>query len=158
VFFSRRDAPLAVIHVPDAGASGGGASGGGGGGGGGSTAAEWARRSADVHAIAPGWLFGSFEAIEAAVRANVSGGGGGGSGGGATDAAAAIVINVVWGCGTWGFTQVRKRLLNSPSPFRLKTIICQDRLGTSLRNTDRMEGVFSHFLTFSAVFSHVSFI
>lgn len=77
----NRDTPLGVVHVADTAGAARGA-----------TAAEWAQRSSDVQAIAPGWLYGSFEAIEAAVRAN------GGSGG--------VVINVVWGAGSWGDTQV----------------------------------------------------
>ena len=53
----NRDTPLGVVHVADTAGAARGA-----------TAAEWAQRSSDVQAIAPGWLYGSFEAIEAAVR------------------------------------------------------------------------------------------
>ena len=67
-------------------------------------AAEWAGRYDKLQVVEPGWVVGAFENVEAAVRAQ-----GGTSGGGAAGAAGsggAVVINVVWGCGTWGFTQV----------------------------------------------------
>lgn len=53
-----------------------------------------------VKRLTCGNRYGSFEAIEAAVRANASGG--------ASTAAEAssVVINVIWGAGTWGDTQV----------------------------------------------------
>ena len=86
----NRDSPIAVVHVPP-----------------GNVAAEWARQSKDGKVqtiVGPELLFGPFESIEAMVVRNAP-----------DQQRGAIIINVVWGLGAWGMTQV---LAESESPVR----------------------------------------
>ena len=65
------DSPIAIVHAGEA-------------------AREWAAKG-NVQVIAPDWVVGAFDRVEAAVK---------------SAGARGITINVVWGCGSWGMTQV----------------------------------------------------
>ena len=81
----NRSDPICVVHVTTPGG-----------------AREWARLTKEpTQVVPPNWLVGSFRAVEDAVKVGMSS-----TGAGQDTSKGKLLINVVWGCGGWGMTQV----------------------------------------------------
>jgi hypothetical protein len=81
-----RGTPIAVAHLRAAAAAAAAAAA--------KPAPAWLR---DVHCVPPGWVYGSFEAVAAAVEAAAAAG---------APPQPPTTLNCVWGYGGWGATQV----------------------------------------------------
>ena len=98
-----RDTPIAVAHIPALAAA--------------EASPLWLRRVRGVQRVPPAWIFGDFEHVAAAVKeavaASTAAAAGAGSGDGGSPSSsspssqpAVTTINVVWGYGGWGGTQI----------------------------------------------------
>lgn len=73
----QRDDPICVAQVADA--------------------ESWEERVRGIQAVPGNWIFGSYQAVAAVAKAIVSGSSG---------ATKTVTVNVVWGYGGWGGTQI----------------------------------------------------